>query len=209
MLFHHTLEVNPHSQVAHLQLAYVLLNRGGQPELEESLDHYQAVLDDRPHDPRLLVNIGIVLRRLGRPTSAAAYFDQAWHMDASQVQVEYMLADALFAAGDRRGAITAFSDVFRRPASTSSTPKSASAQLLAQSGDTPAAIAHYTSPTSAPTPPPPRPGWSSPISRPPLPKPPPKPAIAGSVHIATRAQPSWAANRLKGMLRMTRVVTGG
>jgi tetratricopeptide (TPR) repeat protein len=153
VLFHHTLEVNPHSQVAHLQLAYVLLNRGGQPELEESLDHYQAVLDDRPHDPRLLVNIGIVLRRLGRPTSAAAYFDQAWHMDPSQVQVEYMLADALFAAGDRRGAITAFSDVFRRQPDFVNT-EIRLAQLLAQSGDTPAAIAHYksylrTHPTSA------------------------------------------------------------
>jgi tetratricopeptide (TPR) repeat protein len=143
-LFHHTLEVNPRSQVAHLQLAYVLLARGGKAELEESLYHYQCVLEDRGQDPRLLCNIGIVLRRLGRPTSAAAYLGQAWHLDETQIQVEYMLADALFAAGDLKGAIAGFADVCQRHPDFANA-EFRLARLLAQTGDTAAAVARYQS----------------------------------------------------------------
>ena len=143
-LFEHTLEVNPQSEVAHLQLAYVLLNRGGQPELEEALYHYQCVLDDRPQDPKLRANIGIVLRRLGRPASAVEYFQEARSLDPSDVQIEYMLADALSAAGDARGAIAAFTDVCRRHPDLANA-EIRLADLLARTGNTPAAIAHYKS----------------------------------------------------------------
>lgn len=113
-LFHHTLAINPKSQVAHLQLGYVLLNRGGQAELEEALDHYMAVLDDRPTDPRLLGNIGLVLRRLNRPTEAAAFFNEAWKLAPNDPNLEGALAQAQQAAGDNASATTHFKSLQAR-----------------------------------------------------------------------------------------------
>jgi len=113
-LFHHTLAINPKSQVAHLQLGYVLLNRGGQAELEEALDHYSAVLDDRPTDPFLLGNIGLVLRRLNRPAEAAAYFNEAWKLDPTSANLESALAQCQQAAGDTASAAAHFKSLSAR-----------------------------------------------------------------------------------------------
>jgi hypothetical protein len=113
-LFHHTLAINPKSQVAHLQLGYVLLNRGGHAELEEALNHYLAVLDDRPTDAHLLGNIGLVLRRLNRPTEAAAFFNEAWKLAPNEPNLEGALAQAQQAAGDNASAAIHFKSLNAR-----------------------------------------------------------------------------------------------
>jgi len=113
-LFHHTLAINPRSQVAHLQLGYVLLNRGGQAELEEALNHYLAVLDDRPTDAHLLGNIGLVLRKLNRPSEAAAFFNEACKLAPTDPNLEGALAQAQQAAGDNVSAAIHFKSLNAR-----------------------------------------------------------------------------------------------
>jgi hypothetical protein len=113
-LFHYTLAIRPTSQVAHLQLGYVLLNRGGKAELEEALDHYLAVIDDRPKDQYLLANIGLVLRRLNRPAEAAAYFSEAWKLAPADPNLEGALAHSQQAAGDTASAAAHFKSLSAR-----------------------------------------------------------------------------------------------
>lgn len=113
-LFHHTLAINPKSQVAHLQMGYVLMNRGGQAELEEALNHYFAVLDDRPADAHLLGNIGLVLGRLHRPSESAAFFNEAWKLAPTDPNLEGALAHAQQAAGDNASAATHFKSLNSR-----------------------------------------------------------------------------------------------
>ena len=113
-LFHHTLAINPKSQVAHLQLGYVLLNRGGEADLVEALDHYLDVLDDRPTDAHLLGNIGCALLKLNQPRQAAGFFNAAWKLAPDDANLEAALAQCELAAGDRASATAHFKSLQSR-----------------------------------------------------------------------------------------------
>jgi tetratricopeptide (TPR) repeat protein len=143
-LFHRTLAVNPHSEVAHLQLGYVLLNRGGQADIEEALGHYRAVLETRPHDPPLLYNIGLALCGLERQPEAIPYLRDACARAPRTPMAYYLLADTLAAMGDKPGALAAVNEAFRR------FPKYANTELrlaraMVESGDRAGATQHYQS----------------------------------------------------------------
>ena len=152
-LFHHTLAVNPNSEVAHLQLGYVLMNRGGAPELEEALDHYLTALEFRGAEPPLLCNLSVVLRKLGKPAEAVPFLAEASRRAPAEIPIAFMLADTRAEAGDLKGAVDGFSRILQ------SHPGYADAELhlarlLAQAHDSRGAAAHYRNylaahPTSA------------------------------------------------------------
>jgi tetratricopeptide (TPR) repeat protein len=143
-LFHRTLQVNPRSEVAHLQLGYVLLNRGGPTQLEEALDHYLAVLEVRPKDAPLLFNIALTLCKLDRPAEAIPFLQAACTLAPRVPTSYYMLADALNATHNRPAAIAAFTETFRRFPGFADTELRI-ARLLAESNNATAAISHYKS----------------------------------------------------------------
>ncbi|HXE53703.1 MAG TPA: tetratricopeptide repeat protein [Tepidisphaeraceae bacterium] len=142
-LFAYTLDVNPQSDVAHLQLGYLLLTTGTTPaEWNEALAHYQTVAAGRPDDGHIQSDIGLVLLRLGRPGEAIAYFRRARQLDPADPMAAYLLGTASLAAHDRTGAIRAFTQaVHDFPNLTDAELRLA--DLLADAGNAPAAIGHY------------------------------------------------------------------
>jgi tetratricopeptide (TPR) repeat protein len=141
-LFHRTLAVNPKSEVAHLQLGYVLLNRGGQPELEEALFHYTSVLETRPHDPPLLCNIALCLRKLGRPAEALPYLREAAELAPKIPMPHYMIADTLVETGNQSAALAKFIWLFQRLPEYNDVELRV-ARLMAETGNAPGALSHY------------------------------------------------------------------
>ena len=136
-----TLEANPGSLMAHLELGRMFL-KGGPEQLDEALVHLRATEKLDPDDPWVMYEEGTALLRKGEPLAAAELFRRSQQLKPEEAATPYMLGRALAAAGDRRGAVTAFKETLRRFPDYADT-RLKLAEVFAQSGDHREAVAQY------------------------------------------------------------------
>lgn len=141
-LFHRTLAVNPNSEVAHLQLGYVLMNRGGVPELEEALDHYLTALEFRGAETPLLCNLSIVLRKLEKSAEAVPFLEEAAKRAPGETSIAFMLADTRAEAGNLKDALAGFNQILQSHPGYADTELRV-ARLMARTNDPRGAAVHY------------------------------------------------------------------
>ncbi len=100
-LYTHTLEVNPHAALAHLNLAnfYVKVD-----EDETGLRHYQQANALRPGDPKILSNLGVISGKLKKYPEAIGYFEEALEILPSLPEARVGLANVFIQQGDLRRA---------------------------------------------------------------------------------------------------------
>ncbi len=104
-LYQGTLERNPESWVAHLNLGTVLAE-GGQPE--QSLPHLQRALELKPDSPETLNSLADVLNQLGRSTEAVPLLERALQRQPRFAEAHNTLGVALMATGRAQEGVTEF-----------------------------------------------------------------------------------------------------
>ncbi len=104
-LYETTLERNPESWVAHLNLGTALDEAG---ETEKSLPHLQRALALKPGFPETLNTLGNLLNRLGRPREALPLLEQAVRLQPRFAAAHNTLGVALMALARADEGITAF-----------------------------------------------------------------------------------------------------
>jgi tetratricopeptide (TPR) repeat protein len=109
-LFTHTLDVNPRSVAAHINLGHVLYTQG---RTEEAMRHDEAALETRPHEPEAHNNLGNALLRLKRPREAAEHFRAALAVQPGSVSAHFNLGLALADLGDIAGAKREYEEALR------------------------------------------------------------------------------------------------
>jgi len=95
-LYETTLERNPASWVAHLNLG-TALDEAGRPE--QSLPHLQRALELKPDFPETLNSLGDVLNQLGRPREALPLLEQALRIQPRFAAAHNTLGVTLMAIG--------------------------------------------------------------------------------------------------------------
>jgi Flp pilus assembly protein TadD len=75
-----------------------------QGDYEAALTSYRLALRDRPNDPRILQNMGIVFSRTGRMEEAIRSYRRALDLDPRLSGAHYGLAFLLLKRGDKAGA---------------------------------------------------------------------------------------------------------
>lgn len=95
-LYETTLERNPSSWVAHLNLG-TALDEAGRPE--EALPHLQRALELKPESPEILNSLGNVLNRLRRSREALPLLEQAVRLQPRFAAAHNTLGVALMALG--------------------------------------------------------------------------------------------------------------
>ena len=136
-----TLEVNPRSLMANLEMGRLLL-KGGPEQLDKALAHLHATEELDPDDPWVMYEQGTALLRKGEPVAAAELFRRSQQFKPDEAATQYMLGRALAAAGDRRGAVAAFLETLRRFPDYADT-RVKLAEVFALAGDVRDAIAQY------------------------------------------------------------------
>jgi len=104
-LYRATLERNPSSWVAHLNLG-TALDEAGRPE--ESLPHLQRAHELKPDHPETLNSLGNVLNRLGRPAEARPLLERALQLQPRFASAHNTLGVSLMALGQADAGIAAF-----------------------------------------------------------------------------------------------------
>jgi tetratricopeptide (TPR) repeat protein len=104
-LYETTLERNPSSWVAHLNLG-TALDEAGRPE--EGLPHLQRALELKPGSPEILNSLGNVLNRLRRSREALPWLEQAVRIQPRFAAAHNTLGVALMAVGRAGEGIAAF-----------------------------------------------------------------------------------------------------
>ena len=113
-LFARTLDVNPKSLAAHLQLGYMLINRAGPDQMDEALAHFRAAAELDPDDPGLLYNTAIAHLRKGDVAAAVPLLRRAADLKPAEPAIPYTLGRALLAGNDRNGAAGTFRKLCRQ-----------------------------------------------------------------------------------------------
>ncbi len=104
-LYETTLERNPESWVAHLNLGIILDEAG---ETEKSLVHLQRARELKPNFPETLNTLGNVLNRLGRSREALPWLEQAVKLQPRFAAAHNGRGAALMSLGRAEEGITAF-----------------------------------------------------------------------------------------------------
>ncbi|MBL9211899.1 MAG: tetratricopeptide repeat protein, partial [Opitutaceae bacterium] len=104
-LYRATLERNPASWVAHLNLG-TALDDAGRPE--ESLPHLQRANELKPDHPETLNSLGNVLNRVGRSAEARPLLERALQLQPRFASAHNTLGVALMALGQPDAGIAAF-----------------------------------------------------------------------------------------------------
>jgi len=95
-LFAHALAVNERSPLAHVNLAYGLVDRG---RADEAVPHFERALELEPGYAKALVGLGNVLLAAGRVDEAAARFEAAARADDRSVHALTNLGYILYKRG--------------------------------------------------------------------------------------------------------------
>jgi len=104
-LFGRAVELDADNDVAHRQLALVMMEQGRN---EEALHHYSEALRVIPDHPSALTGKGILLAMQGRTVEAIALFARALEVDPGHAQAHYNLGNALAESGRSGEAIPHF-----------------------------------------------------------------------------------------------------
>lgn len=136
-----TLELNPRSLMANLEMGRLLL-KGGPEQLDKALAHLHATEELDPDDPWVMYEQGTALLRKGEPVAAAELFRRSQRLKPDEAATQYMLGRASAAAGDRRGAVAAFLETLRRFPDYADT-RVKLAEVFAEAGDVRDAIGQY------------------------------------------------------------------
>lgn len=109
-LFTQTLDVNPRSVAAHINIGHLLFASG---RTEEAMRHDEAALATRPDEPEAHNNLGNALMRLKRPQEAAVHYRAALARQPDSASSHFNLGLALFDLGDVAGAAREYDEALR------------------------------------------------------------------------------------------------
>ena len=101
-LYHHVLQINPRSWLAHASLGDSL---GRQKQFEEATAHYLRALTIRPNDSATHNNLGNILARQGKFKEAKTQYGQALRIEPNNAAAHNNLANVLVERNDLDQAI--------------------------------------------------------------------------------------------------------
>lgn len=104
-VFGELLQSHPDNATLRFNLAVALMNRQQEGDETRALDLFQALARERPDDPAVAYDVGLLLLRAGRADEAAVRLRQVFAADPNDAYAAYFLGQALEASGDAVGAL--------------------------------------------------------------------------------------------------------
>jgi Flp pilus assembly protein TadD len=101
-----SLALNPRNAKAHVDLAYILFNRG---EIEEGLIHINEALKLDPNNVEARYNLGMAMALQKRPQEAAAHFEKVVQLKPDNAEAHFNLGVVLADQGKLDEAVTHYS----------------------------------------------------------------------------------------------------
>jgi protein O-mannosyl-transferase len=109
-LWRHVLSVVPESELAHANLAAVLLERN---EFEEALAHDREAVRLRPASADAHFNLGVVLAAIGSADEAMEHYREALRLNPRRAETHFNMAAVLFSAGKLDEAMAHYREALR------------------------------------------------------------------------------------------------
>ena len=109
-LLSHTLEVNPHSGLAHSNLGEVLMNSG---EVEQAVVHFREAAAQNPNSAQTRSNLGSALGQTGHLEESVEHLSEAVRLDPEYARARMNLASAYAGLGRNPEAIEQLLEVTR------------------------------------------------------------------------------------------------